>query len=74
MPTDQGNLAAAQTGDERAFEHLVAPYLRELRVHCYRMSGSLHEAEDLMQESLLKVWKGSPLLSSEPICAPGFIK
>jgi RNA polymerase sigma-70 factor (ECF subfamily) len=58
MSTDPGTLAAAQTGDEGAFERLVAPYLRELRVHCYRMSGSLHEAEDLMQESLLKVWKG----------------
>jgi RNA polymerase sigma-70 factor, ECF subfamily len=60
MTTDDGNLAAAQAGDHDAFERLVAPYLRELRTHCYRMAGSLHDAEDLLQETLLKVWKGLP--------------
>jgi RNA polymerase sigma-70 factor (ECF subfamily) len=60
MAHDDGLLDAAQSGDGGAFESLVAPYLRELRAHCYRMAGSLHEADDLMQESLLKAWKGLP--------------
>ena len=56
--SEDATLKAAIGGDEAAFEQLIAPYLRELRVHCYRMAGSLHEADDLMQESLLKIWKG----------------
>ena len=64
MRDDDGTLRAAQRGDEQAFERLVAPYQRELRAHCYRMAGSLHDADDLMQESLLKVWKGLPRFES----------
>jgi RNA polymerase sigma-70 factor (ECF subfamily) len=44
--------------DDAAFAEMVAPYRRELRAHCYRMSGSLLDADDLLQESLLKAWKG----------------
>jgi RNA polymerase sigma-70 factor (TIGR02960 family) len=51
-------LALARTGDEQAFRELTDPHRRELHVHCYRIVGSVQDAEDLVQETLLAAWRG----------------
>lgn len=55
---DATALSAARSGDGGAFERMVQPYLRELRAHCYRMAGTLGDADDLLQESLVRAWRG----------------
>jgi RNA polymerase sigma-70 factor (TIGR02960 family) len=54
----EATLSRARAGDEEAFRALTDPYRRELQLHCYRILGSLQDAEDLLQETLLAAWRG----------------
>src|SRR5579859_5317123 len=51
-------IARAKTGDGEAFRRLTEPLQRELELHCYRLLGSLHDAQDTLQEALLAAWQG----------------
>ncbi len=57
---DEALLQGARAGDEAAFRRLVERYRADLHAHCYRMLGSVHDADDALQDALLRAWRGLP--------------
>ena len=68
FPTRPGR---ARAGDENAFRDLVEPYRAELQLHCYRILGSVQDAEDQLQETLLAAWRGLDGFEGARRCARG---
>jgi RNA polymerase sigma-70 factor (ECF subfamily) len=57
---EQALLEQARAGDEDAFRALIEPHRADLHAHCYRMLGSLHDADDALQDAMLRAWRGLP--------------
>lgn len=73
-PRDAELLAAAQRGDGDAFGLLVEPHRAELQTHCYRMLGSFHDAEDALQQTLLRAWRALPSFGGQRLIRPWLYK
>ena len=64
-------IARARAGDHNAFRDLVQGHSHELQVHCYRILGSLQDAEDALQETLMSAWRSLGEFGHGPHCGPG---
>jgi RNA polymerase sigma-70 factor, ECF subfamily len=74
-PASEQRLAeAARGGDEEAFRALIEPHRGVLFAHCYRMLGSPHDAEDALQEALLRAWRGLPGFRSDAPIRPWLLR
>jgi RNA polymerase sigma-70 factor (TIGR02960 family) len=71
---DAAVVAALRAGDEATFGRLAERHRRELHVHCYRMLGSFDEAEDLVQETFLRAWRGREGFAGGPGLRPWLYK
>jgi RNA polymerase sigma-70 factor (ECF subfamily) len=67
-------LERARGGDGQAFGQLVGPYRPELHAHCYRMLGSAHDADDALQDALLRAWRGLPRFDGRRALRPWLYK
>jgi RNA polymerase sigma-70 factor (ECF subfamily) len=71
---EEGLLQAARDGDEDAFGRLVSPYRSALHAHCYRMLGSTQDAEDALQEAMIRAWRGLPRFQARGSVKPWLYK
>jgi RNA polymerase sigma-70 factor (ECF subfamily) len=67
---EPGLLDAVRQGDEDAFGRLVEPYRAAVHAHCYRMLGSLFDADDALQETLLRAWRALPRFQGQELLRP----
>jgi RNA polymerase sigma-70 factor, ECF subfamily len=67
---EPGALDAARHGDEEAFRLIVEPYRAAIHAHCYRMLGSVFDADDALQETLLRAWRALPRFQGQELLRP----
>jgi hypothetical protein len=68
---DDEAIAALRSGDQAAFAAVTERFRRQLHVHCYRMLGSFDEAEEIVQETFLRAWRGRREFEDGRCCGAG---